>query len=66
VLDPDHRGALPARPVDQLGDVRDDRVALVGAGDDAVLCVDDEERGVGPLVEGGHDFSLRETVLRCA
>jgi hypothetical protein len=42
----------------QAADVRDNRVALVSPLDDAVLHVDDEERGVRPVLECGHGLPL--------
>ena len=35
----------------------DDRVALVGAGDDAVLHVDHDQGGVRSVLQGGHERS---------
>src|SRR5882762_13834 len=40
--------------LDKPGDVCDDRVANVSPRDDAVLHVDDEERGVRPFIECRH------------
>jgi hypothetical protein len=54
MLDPDHRDLLPPGFTDKAADVRDDRVATVCLRDDAVLHVDDEERGVGPVLQRGH------------
>jgi hypothetical protein len=42
VLDPDNGDPFQPRLGDKAADVRDDRVALVGPLDDAVLYVDDE------------------------
>jgi hypothetical protein len=56
VLDPDHRDPCPPCLLDEAGDVRNDRVALVGFRDHSVLHVDDEEGGVRPIREGGHDL----------
>src|SRR3954447_9924809 len=42
------------RPLDEAGDVGADGVALVGALDDAVLQVDDDECGVRPVLECAH------------
>ena len=58
VLDPDDGDLLPPCLLDEAADVRDDRVSLVGALDDAVLDVDDEEGGVRPVLECGHDRRL--------
>src|SRR5271165_1552562 len=54
VLDPDHRDLFTARLVDQSADVGHDLVAPVGAGDDAVLHVDDEQCGLRAVLECGH------------
>jgi len=54
VLDPDDGDPFAPRLLDQAADVRDDRVALVSAVDDACLHVDDEERGVRPVLDCGH------------
>src|SRR6202042_2563637 len=54
VPDPDDGYLFPPRLVDQAADIRDDRIALVRPGDGAVLHIDHEERGVRPVVEGGH------------
>ena len=43
-----------AGPVDQRADVGDDLVPVVRARHDAVLHVDDDQGGVGPVVERGH------------
>jgi hypothetical protein len=43
VLDPNHRDSVAPRPFDQAADVRDDRIAIVSARDDALLDIDDEE-----------------------
>jgi energy-coupling factor transporter ATP-binding protein EcfA2 len=56
VLDPDDGHLFPPRLLDQRADVGDDPVALVRALDHAVLYIDDEERGVGPVFECGHFF----------
>jgi hypothetical protein len=40
--------------LDEAADVGDDRIALVGPLDDAVLHVDDQECGVRPVLECGH------------
>ena len=50
----DDRDLFPSRLLDQAADVRDDRVALRSALDDAVLHVDDEECGVRAVLECGH------------
>jgi hypothetical protein len=55
VLDPDDGDLLATRLLDEARDVREDRVALVGALDDARLYVDDEQRGVRPVRERRHD-----------
>jgi hypothetical protein len=57
VLDPDNGDLFPPRLVDKAADVRDDRVALVRSLDDAILHVDDQERGVRPILECGHGSS---------
>ena len=57
VLDPDDIDAGGARLVDQGGDIRDDAVAVVRLRHDAVLHVDDEQRGVRPVLERGHGAS---------
>ena len=49
VLDPDDGDPFPPRLLDKAADVRDNRGALVRPRDDALLHVDDEERG-GPAV----------------
>ena len=54
VLDPDDGNLLLPGLLDEAADVGDDRVAGVCSPDDAVLHVDDEERGVRPLLECGH------------
>jgi hypothetical protein len=54
VLHPHNRDLLLARSLDEAADVRHHRVALVRPLDDAVLDVDDEERGVRPVLECGH------------
>jgi hypothetical protein len=59
VLDPDDGDPFPPRLFDKAADVRDDRVALVRPRDDAVLHVDDEERGVRPIRECGHRLPLQ-------
>jgi hypothetical protein len=51
VLHPDDGDVFTPRLLDEAADVRDDRIALVRALDDAVLHVDDEERGVRPVGE---------------
>src|SRR5215207_987985 len=57
VLDPDHGDPFTPRLLDKTADLRDDRVALVCPLDNAVLHVDDEECGVLPVLECGHDLS---------
>src|ERR1041384_7612482 len=54
VLHPHDGHVCLAGLVDELGDVRHDRVTRVGAGDYAVLHVDDEEGSVWPVLERGH------------
>jgi hypothetical protein len=54
VLDPDNGDPFPPRFFNETADVRDDRVALVSSPDDTVLHVDDEERGVRPILECAH------------
>lgn len=51
MLDPDDGNPLPARLADQAADVGDDGIALMGAGDDAVLDIDDEKRCVWTVLE---------------
>ena len=58
VLDPDDGNPFPPRLLDKAADVRDDRVALVSPLDDAGLHVDDQECGVGPVLECGHILPL--------
>jgi hypothetical protein len=58
VLDPDDGDPFPPRLLDKAADVCDHRVALVSPLDDAVLHVDDEERGVRPVLECGHGLPL--------
>jgi hypothetical protein len=53
VLDPDNRDPFPPRLRSKAADLRDDLVAFVGSADDAVLYVDDEERGLRPVLECG-------------
>jgi hypothetical protein len=53
VLDPDDGDLVAPRLLDETRDVRDDLAALVGARDDAVLHVDDEQRRVRPARERG-------------
>src|ERR1035438_5079504 len=53
----DSMRAFPS-PFANCPDVRDDRVALVSLSDDAVLHIDDEERGIRPLLECGHGLPL--------
>ena len=54
VLHPDHRHLLRPGLVDEGADVGDDPVALVRLAHDAVLHVDDEQRGPRPTGESGH------------
>jgi len=54
VLHPDHGRVLGARLVDHGADVRDHVVAVVGVGHDAVLDVDDEQRGARAVGQGRH------------
>jgi hypothetical protein len=58
MLNPDHGDPFSPRLLDQVADVRDDRVAFVSPADDAVLYVDDEERGIRPVLECGHGLPL--------
>jgi hypothetical protein len=58
MLDPDHGDPFSPRLLDQAADVRDDRIAFVSPADDAVLYVDDKERGVRPVLECGHGLPL--------
>ena len=61
VLDPDaDRGAAITGLLDQRGHVADHGVAVVRLPHDAVLHVDDEERGVRPTREGAHAPTLEE------
>jgi hypothetical protein len=55
VLDPDSGNVFPPSRLDEVSDVRDDRVAVMSIFNDAVLHIDDEERGVGTVLEGCHD-----------
>jgi hypothetical protein len=50
VLHPDDGHAVGAGPGDQDADVREHAVPAVGGGEHSVLGVDDEQRGVRPLV----------------
>jgi hypothetical protein len=54
VLDPDHRRLLAPGLADQGVDVGDHGVTVVSALNDAVLDVDDDEGGVGSVLERGH------------
>jgi hypothetical protein len=54
VLDPDDGDPFTPCLLDQAADVRDNRVPLVSPLDDSVLRVDDEKRGVRPVLECGH------------
>ena len=54
VLHPDHGHAFVARPIDQRSDPGDHLVAVVGAGDHAVLHVDDEQGRIGSVLESRH------------
>src|SRR5262245_16213251 len=54
VLHPDHGHMLTTRLVDQRRDLGDDLVARVCSRDDGVLHVDDEQGGVGPVLERAH------------
>jgi len=56
VLDPDNGDVFPPCLLDKAADLRDDRIALVSLIDDAVLHIDDEEGGVGPVLECRHDL----------
>jgi hypothetical protein len=58
VLDPDHRHALPPRPLDKAADVRDNRVAFVSPLERGVLYVDDQECSVRPVLKCGHGVTL--------
>jgi hypothetical protein len=55
VLNPDDGHALGAGPADQPADIREDAVPAGRGGQDRVLGVDDEQRGVRPAFQGGHD-----------
>jgi hypothetical protein len=57
VLDPDDRNLFSPRLLDEAGDIRHDHIALVSPLDDAVLYVDHEKGGVGPVRECGHRVS---------
>jgi hypothetical protein len=61
VLHPDDRNLRRAGLLDDCADVRDDRVTLVCAADDAVLYVDDEQCGVGAVLECRHGLPLVAT-----
>jgi hypothetical protein len=54
VLHPDDGDSLLPRPLDEAADGRDDLVALVSPLEGGVLCVDDEEGRVGPVLKCGH------------
>jgi hypothetical protein len=54
VLHPDHGDPFLPRLLDQAADIRDDGVACVRFGDDAVLHIDDQQCGVRPVLECGH------------
>src|SRR5205085_11232949 len=66
VLHPDDGNQFPPRPLDKAADVRDDSVALVSLLDDAVLHVDDEERGVRPVLECRHGLPSYSCWVLCA
>ncbi|GAC1547025.1 MAG: hypothetical protein NVS3B16_18540 [Vulcanimicrobiaceae bacterium] len=51
MLDPHDRNPFPPCLFDKAADVRDDGAAFVSILDDAVLHVNDEERGVRPVLE---------------
>ena len=61
VLDPHDGNVFLARLLHEAADVGDDGVAIVSALDDALLHVDDEERGVRPVLECRHGFSFRSS-----
>src|SRR5436190_19212468 len=54
VLHPDHGHLGGPRPLDDAVDVGDHLITMGGAVDDAVLDVDDDDRGVGAVRQAGH------------
>ena len=54
MLDPDDGDVRAPRALDELGHAADDGVAIVGSRHDPHLHVDDEQRGVGTVGQGGH------------
>ncbi len=54
MTDPDHRDAGSARLPDQAVDDDEHLVAPMRLGDHAVLQIDDDEREIGTIGEGGH------------
>jgi hypothetical protein len=65
VLHPDHGHVLRASLANQGVDVRDHAVAVMGVGHYPVLDVDDEQRGVRPIGQGGHGSLLARRGSRC-
>jgi hypothetical protein len=57
VLYPNDGNPFPPRLLDEAADVRDDGAALVSSLNDAGLHIDDEERGVRPVLERTHGLS---------
>ena len=64
MLDPDHGHGLSPRPLDEIGDVRDDPIAVVRPFDGVVLHVDDEQCGVWPVFKDGHTLFCRDRTIR--
>jgi hypothetical protein len=62
MLDPDNRDMFPPRLLDKAADVRHNRIALVIPGHDAVLDIDDEQRGGWPVGESGHGLPFLAAV----
>src|ERR1700722_20684958 len=58
ILDPDHGDLFPPGVLNDALDIRDHGVALVVPTDHAVLHIDNEERGIGPVLECGHRSPL--------
>ena len=52
--DPDNGNTFPARLLDKAADVRHNLIALIIPGHDAVLDIDDEQRGGWPVAESCH------------
>ena len=58
VLNPDDGHAHGAGPAGQPADIREHAVPAGRGGQDRVLGVDDEQRGVRPAFQGGHDVVI--------